>query len=149
MYPSARRVGSADPTNQSEDRSDVRSLVPRRQRLLGYMVLQPVASCQTGYPAAHTSSDEEDGHAQGPLMSVPMDPYGPRRKHLVTMSADAHLSHPLGVYVNAQGTHAAAASLRRRPPSDLRFEAVAWYRGRSIVPERIARRVRTAGLTGV
>ena len=75
---------------------------PRRQRLLGYMVLQPVASCQTGYPAAHTSSDEEDGHAQGPLMSVPMDPYGPRRKHLVTMSADAHLSHPLGVYVNAQ-----------------------------------------------
>ena len=80
MYPCARRVGSADPTNQSEDRSDVRSLVSRRKRLLGYVVLQPVASCQPGYPAAQTSSDEEDGRAQGPLMSVPMDPYGPRRK---------------------------------------------------------------------
>ena len=58
MYPCARRVGSADPTNQSEDRSDVRSLVPRRKRLLGYMVLQPVASCQMGYAAVHASSDE-------------------------------------------------------------------------------------------
>ena len=83
MYPCARRVGSADPTNQSENRSDVRSLVSRRKRLLGYMVLQPVASCQPGYPATQTSSDEEDGHAQGPLMSVPVDPYGPRRKRRV------------------------------------------------------------------
>ena len=57
MYPCARRVGSADPTNQSEDRSDVRSLVSRRKRLLGYMVLQPVASCQMGYPATHAISD--------------------------------------------------------------------------------------------
>ena len=76
--------------------------ISRRKRLLGYMVLQPVASCQMGYPAAHTSSDEEVGRAQGPLMIVPMDPHGPRRKRLVTMSTDAHLSHPLGVYVNAR-----------------------------------------------
>ena len=41
--------------------------ISRRKRLLGYMVLQPVASCQMGYPAAHTSSDEEVGHAQGPF----------------------------------------------------------------------------------
>ena len=52
MYPCARRVGSADPTNQSENRSDVRSLVSRRKRLLGYMVLQPVPTYQPGYPAA-------------------------------------------------------------------------------------------------
>ena len=54
--------------------------ISRRKRLLGYMVLQPVASCQMGYPAAHTSSDEEVGHAQGPLMIVPMDPLWPAEK---------------------------------------------------------------------
>ena len=59
MYPCARRVGSADPTNRSENRSDVRSLVSRRKRLLGYVVLQPVAFCQPGYPTAQTRSDEE------------------------------------------------------------------------------------------
>ena len=42
MYPCARRVGSADPTNQSENRSDVRSPDFPRKRLLGYMVLQAV-----------------------------------------------------------------------------------------------------------
>ena len=148
MYPCARRVGSADPTNQSENRSDVRSLVSRRKRLLGYVVLQPVAFCQPGYPATQTLSDEEDGHAQGPLMSVPVDPYGPRRRRRV----DAHVSRPLGVHVNAHSSvykHAITAASLKRPSSDLRVEAVAWYRGRSIVPERIARRVRTAGLTGV
>jgi hypothetical protein len=66
MYPCARRVGSADPTNQSENRSDVRSLVSRRKRLLGYVVLQPVAFCQPGYPAAETSYDEEHGVPRGP-----------------------------------------------------------------------------------
>ena len=64
MYPCARRVGSADPTNQSENRSDVRSLVsppPTLTRLHGAAACGlmpdglPCDACRLGHIARSCS----------------------------------------------------------------------------------------------
>ena len=85
MYPCARRVGSADPTNQSENRSNVRSLDSPPQTLTRLHGSAACVHMPDGLPCDACHLDHIARSCPG-APDVRTHPYGPRRNRCGTMS---------------------------------------------------------------